>query len=42
MTSQDKGVTGVRSQGGLTFTKPRAGGTGTLNRQSLQTGSLNV
>ena len=42
LASQDKGVTGVRSQGGLTFTKPRAGGTGTLNRQSLQTGSLNI
>ena len=42
LASRGEGVTGVRSQGGLTFTKPRAGGTGTLNRQSLQTGSLNI
>ena len=36
------GVQGVRSQGGLTFTKPRVGGTGSLNRNALQTGSLNI
>ena len=39
---QGSGVTGVRTQGGMTFTKPRAGGTGSMNRANLQTGSLNV
>ena len=39
---QGSGVTGVRTQKGMTFTKPRAGGTGSLNRANLQTGSLNV
>ena len=43
MASKDgSGVTGVRSQGGLTFTKPRVSGTGSLNRNQLQTGSLNI
>ena len=42
MAQEGKGVTGVRSQGGLTFTKPRISGTGTLNRNALQTGSLNI
>ena len=38
----DSGVTGVRTNQGLTFTKPRTAGTGTLNRNQLTTGSLNV
>jgi len=42
LAQEGKGVTGVRSQGGLTFTKPRVSGTGSLNRQALQTGSLNI
>ena len=42
LASRGEGVTGVRSQGGLTFTKPRISGTGTLNRNALQTGSLNI
>tara|TARA_R100000152_G_C6638289_1_gene83734 strand:+ start:137 stop:586 length:450 start_codon:yes stop_codon:yes gene_type:complete len=35
------GVTGTRTNQGLTFTRPVAG-TGTLNRNALTTGSLNV
>ena len=42
LAQEGKGVTGVRSQGGLTFTKPRVSGTGSLNRNALQTGSLNI
>ena len=42
MAQEGKGVTGVRSEGGLTFTKPRVSGTGSLNRNALQTGSLNI
>ena len=42
MAQEGKGVTGVRSEGGLTFTKPRVSGTGSLNRNQLQTGSLNI
>ena len=38
----DSGVTGVRTNQGLTFTKPKTSGTGSLNRQALTTGSLNV
>ena len=36
------GVEGVRTAQGLTFTRPRVSGTGGLNRQQLQTGSLNI
>ena len=36
------GVYGVQTDQGLTFTRPRAGGTAGLNRQQLQTQSLNV
>ena len=42
MAQEGKGVTGVRTQSGMTFTKPRVSGTGSLNRQALQTGSLNI
>tara|TARA_Y100001973_G_C5150958_1_gene308086 strand:- start:20 stop:469 length:450 start_codon:yes stop_codon:yes gene_type:complete len=42
LAQEGKGVTGVRSQGGLTFTKPRVSGTGSLNRNQLQSGSLNI
>ena len=42
LAQEGRGVTGVRSQGGLTFTKPRVSGTGSLNRNQLQTGSLNI
>ena len=36
------GVTGVSTNQGLTFTRPRSSGTGGFNRQQLQTQSLNV
>ena len=39
---EGSGVYGVRSDQGLTFTRPRTGGTSGLNRQQLQTQSLNV
>ena len=39
---EGSGVEGVRTGQGLTFTRPRVSGTGGLNRQQLQTGSLNI
>ncbi len=39
---EGSGVYGVRTDQGLTFTRPRTGGTSGLNRQQLQTQSLNV
>ena len=41
-TTSGSGVTGVRTDQGLTFTRPRTGGTTGFNRQQLQTQSLNV
>ena len=39
---QGSGVYGVQTPQGVTFTKPKTAGTGSLNRTSLQTGSLNI
>tara|TARA_R100000008_G_C3535221_1_gene141600 strand:+ start:444 stop:896 length:453 start_codon:yes stop_codon:yes gene_type:complete len=36
------GVYGVQTPQGITFTKPKTTGTGSLNRTQLQTGSLNI
>ena len=41
-SQEGSGVYGVRTDQGLTFTRPRTGGTSGLNRQQLQTQSLNV
>ena len=42
LAQEGKGVQGVKTQAGMTFTKPRVAGTGSLNRNALQTGSLNI
>jgi len=42
LAQSGQGVSGVRTAQGLTFTRPRAAGAGTLNRQQLQTGSLTI
>ena len=42
LAQEGKGVQGVKTQAGMTFTKPRVSGTGSLNRNALQTGSLNI
>ena len=42
LAQEGKGVQGVKTQAGMTFTKPRVAGTGSLNRHALQTGSLNI
>ena len=42
LAQEGKGVQGVKTQAGMTFTKPRVAGTGSLNRNQLQTGSLNI
>ena len=39
---EGSGVEGVRTGQGLTFTRPRVSGTSGLNRQQLQTSSLNI
>ena len=39
---EGSGVHGVRSGAGMTFVRPKMIGTGSLNRQQLQTGSLNI
>ena len=39
---QGSGVYGVQTPQGVTFTAPKTTGTGSLNRESLQTGSLNI
>ena len=39
---QGSGVFGVKTGQGMTFTKPRASGTGGLNRKALTSGSLNL
>ena len=41
-TQAGSGVSGVSTNQGLTFTRPRSSGTGGFNRQQLQTQSLNV
>lgn len=40
--TQGSGVSGVKNASGFTFTRPKVIGTGSLNRQQLQTGSLNI
>ena len=42
LAQEGKGVQGVKTQAGMTFTKPRVSGTGSLNRNALHTGSLNI
>ena len=39
---EGSGVHGVRTGSGMTFVRPKTIGTGSLNRQQLQTGSLNL
>ena len=39
---EGSGVHGVRTGAGMTFVRPKMIGTGSLNRQQLQTGSLNI
>ena len=39
---EGSGVHGVRTGAGITFVRPKMIGTGSLNRQQLQTGSLNI
>ena len=42
LAAQGKGVKGVKTSQGLTFTQPRGAGTGALNRDALTFGSLNL
>ena len=42
LAAQGKGVQGVKTSQGLTFTQPRGVGTGALNRDALTFGSLNL